>query len=182
MKKGKRIVKYATISYCVFRDFWFGRKKVWMLEKGKREGDPNSRSYTLPGGKLESWEKGLNNPEGRLAASLREMENETGMIPKNPVLRGVILFDNSERTFPDWPNLDDFLVYIYTSTKYKLGKKKEDEGKPWKIYLDKINDVPTKNPGDKEMYKWLKDGRNFYGVIKHKGDNLDEEGTWVDFF
>jgi len=32
------------------------------------------------------------------------------------------------------------------------------------------------------MYKWLKDGRNFFGVIKHKGNEIDEEGTWIDFY
>ncbi len=31
------------------------------------------------------------------------------------------------------------------------------------------------------MYGWLKDGRNFVGIIKHKGNEIDEDGTWVDY-
>jgi len=32
------------------------------------------------------------------------------------------------------------------------------------------------------MYEWLKDGRYFVWVIKHKGTELDYEATFVDFF
>jgi len=36
---------------------------ILIVEKVERENDPNSGYYTLPGGKLESFEKGLNNLE-----------------------------------------------------------------------------------------------------------------------
>ncbi len=112
---------------------------------------------------------------------IRETIDETGIEPIKPVLIGVILFDNKGRTFPNWPNPDNFLVYIFSATKFKGNARKSDEGIPHPIPLNKVNEVPS-NPGDKKMYEWLKDGRNFMGVIKHKGNEIDEEGTFVDYF
>lgn len=156
-------------------------KKVLMLSKFKRENDPNSGFCTLPGGKLEPNEKGKN-VQGRLESVIRENLDETGLKLLNPRLIGMVLFDNSERIFDDWKNPTDFLVYIYYSDKYQ-GKLKEkcDEGIPvW------INEITVKNlpqhEGNKKIYEWIKTGKYFSGVVKHKGKVLDEEGTFVDFF
>ena len=169
-------MKYGTMTYIVSK-----RGHVLMIKKGVRENDPNSGYFTLPGGKLEKDERGLMNPEGRLKSAIRETEDETGIIPVNPVLRGVILFDNKDRKFDNWPNPDNFYVYIYSATKYSGNPKKSDEGVPVTVLENKLKEVPS-NPGDKLMYDWLKNGRNFIGVIKHKGIEVDPEGTWVDFF
>jgi len=168
-------MKYATLTYLV------SKGKVLMLKKPERENDPNSGFFAIPGGKLEKNEKGLDNPKGRLESCIRETREETGIEPINPVLRGVILFDNNGRTFSNWPNPDDFYVYIYSTTKFKGKVKRSDEGIPYSVPLAKVKEVPS-NLGDKKMYEWLKDGRNFIGVIKHKGKELDETGTFVDYF
>jgi len=168
-------MKYGTMVYLV------SKGKVLMLKKYERKDDPNSGYFTLPGGKLEKYEKGLDNSQGRLKSCVRETIDETGIEPINPVLRGVILFDNNGRTFSNWPNPDDFYVYIYSTTKFKGKVKRSDEGIPYSVPLAKVKEVPS-NLGDKKMYEWLKDGRNFIGVIKHKGKELDETGTFVDYF
>jgi len=31
------------------------------------------------------------------------------------------------------------------------------------------------------MYEWLKEGKRFFGVIKHKGNEIDEKGSWVNW-
>ena len=152
-----------------------------MIKKEVRKDDPNSGYFTLPGGKLEDYEKGLNYPRGRLKSAVRETVDETGIEAIKPVLKGVILFDNDGRTFPNWPNPDNFLVYIYSATEFKGEPKKSDEGRPRTIPLNKVNEVPS-NSGDKKMYEWLKDGRRFMGVIKHKENEIDESGTFVDYF
>ena len=88
---------------------------------------------------------------------------------------------NILRTFSNWKNPDNFYVYIYSAKKFKGEPKESDEGKPRTISLNKVNEVPS-NPGDKKMYEWLKDGRNFIGVIKHNKNKIDEAGTFVDYF
>jgi ADP-ribose pyrophosphatase YjhB (NUDIX family) len=169
-------MKYGTMMYLVS-----DKGNVCMIEKVSRKNDPNSGYITLPGGKLKEDEKGLNNSEGRLKSVLRETEEEVGIKPVNPVLRGIIFFDNKDRTFDNWKNPDNFLVYIFYAENYRGKVRKSDEGKPRTVSLDKVGEVPS-NPGDEKMYEWLKDGRNFFGVIKHKGNEIDEKGTWVDFY
>ena len=154
---------------------------VLILRKGIRENDPNSGYETLPGGKLENDEKGLNNPNGRLESCARETEDETGIKPLELKLRGVILFDNSEREFQNWKNHDNFYVYIYSTTQKQGELKQSDEGIPMYIPSEQLTDL-AQNSGDKKMYEWLENGRNFTGVIKHKGRELDIQGTFVDFF
>jgi len=168
-------MKYGTMVYLV------SKGKVLMLKKYERKDDPNSGYFTLPGGKLEKYEKGLDNSQGRLKSCVRETIDETGIKPLGLVLRGVILFDNEGRTFSNWPNPDNFYVYIYSATKFRGEPKRSDEGIPYSVPLAKVKEVPS-NPGDKKMYEWLEDGRDFIGVIKHKGNDLDEEGTFVDYF
>jgi len=169
-------MKYGTAGYLNCD------KGILMLEKNERKDDPNSGYFALPGGKLKEYEKGLDTPKGRLESVIRETKNETGIKLINPLLRGLILFDNSERIFDNWLNPDDFYVYYYSAKKY-LGKLKEsDEGVPfWISSLEEIDSLP-KNEGDKLIYEWIKDGRNFLGVIKHKEKELDESGTFVDYF
>jgi ADP-ribose pyrophosphatase YjhB (NUDIX family) len=169
-------MKYGTMTYIVSEN-----NNVLMIKKEIRQNDPNSGYFTLPGGKLEDFEKGLKNLEGRAKSAIRETKDETGIIPIKPVLRGVIFFDNKDRKFPNWPNPDNFYVYIFYTNKYRGEPKQSDEGIPITVPLCKVKEIPS-NPGDKKMYEWLDDGRNFIGVIKHKGDKIDPEGTWVDFF
>jgi 8-oxo-dGTP diphosphatase len=169
-------MKYGTMSYLVCD------KGILMLKKVERENDPNSGYCTLSGGKLEKCEKGLYNLEGRIKSVIRETRDETGITLINPVLRGTILFDNKDRTFPNWLNVDNYLVQIYSATEYIGELKKSDEGTPfWASSWEEIDSLPQ-NPGDTKMYEWLRDGRNFIGVIKHKGNEIDEDGTWVDYF
>jgi len=168
-------MKYGTMSQI------FKGEKILMVQKTKREGDPNSGFYTLPGGKLKESEKG-GNPEGRLESAIRETREETGLIMVNPLLRGVILFDNEGRDFPNWPNPDNFLVYIYSSFEQQENlKKRTSEGRPVWVCKSEIPNLPQ-NPGDKMMYKWLKIPNFFAGVIKHKGNELDKEHTFVDYY
>jgi 8-oxo-dGTP diphosphatase len=173
------MMKYGTMSYIT------SDKGILMINKNKRENDPNSGFYTLPGGKLEPYEKGLNNPEGKSKSAIRETKDEAGITLINPLIRGAILFDNKDRTFPNWPNPDNFLVYMFSATEYEGELKESNEGVPCWVLPEKLLFLPM-NPGDKLMYEWLMSekfvkGENFFGVIKHNGNEIDEGGSWVDW-
>ena len=154
---------------------------VLMIKKTERQNDPNSGFFTLPGGNLKNFERGAN-PTGRLESAIREIEEESGLTLIKPVLRGVILFDNAGRVFDNWPNPQDFLVSIFSARQYSGRlKTKTREGIPLWIAEKDIGGLP-KNPGDAKMYEWLKDPRYFMGVIRHNERELDESGTFVDYF
>ena len=166
-------MKYGALSYLSVNG------KVLMIQKIKRENDPNSGYYTLPGGKLKPYER--KSTQGRLEGAIRETKEETGLRLINPVFRGIILFHNRERTFDNWKNPQDYLVYIFEAKKYTgILKSSSDEGIPLWIDETEISNLPQ-NHGDKKMYEWLKDSRNFKGIIKHRGNILDESGTSVRY-
>src|SRR3989344_3592176 len=166
-------MKYGTLCY-IYHD-----NKVLIVKKLERENDPNSGFYVLPGGKLEESEKGFS-LNGRLESITREFSDETGLTIRNPRLRGVILFDNFERTFDNWKNSQDFFVYVFSAEEFSGELRSSDEGEPLWINEQDIENLP-RNQGDVKIYEWLKDGRYFAGVIKHKGKELDSEGTFVDY-
>jgi ADP-ribose pyrophosphatase YjhB (NUDIX family) len=152
-----------------------------MIKKGIREDDPNSCYFTLPGGKLESEEKGLKSVEGRIISAKRETKSETGIDLKHLILIGTILFNNQDRTFKNWKNPEDFLVYIFKANSGSGRLKENDGGIPYWKSISELKNLPQ-NPGDKLMYSWIKTGKKFFGVIKHNGNEIDYDGTWVDFF
>lgn len=171
------------MMYLQPNNFHFAHKEssVLMVKKGKRLDDPNSGFYTLPGGKLKNMEMGLSD-KGRLECAVRETKEETGIIPLYPTLRGVILFDNSERVFSDWRKPEDFLVYMFEASHYSGELKETDEGTPLWIPENEIPMLP-KNPGDDRMYSWLRNGNKFMGLIKIKDkDEIIEQKTFVDYF
>ena len=173
-------MKYGTMNYIK------SDKGILMIKKNIRENDPNSGYFTLPGGKLEDYETGLNHPEGRLESSIRENPEETGIKPINSILRGTILYDNKDRIYPNWKKKEDYLVYLFSTTKYVGELKESDEGIPVWVPESKIPSL-QKNAGDNLMYGCLmdekfKNGKNFMIVIKHKGNEIDEEGSLVDWF
>ena len=158
--------------------------KVLMVRKPSKKRDPNSGLCTLPGGKLEDPEKGLNSLKGRLEAAVRETQQETGLRIFEPVVRGVILFDNKERTFDRWENPPDYLVHVVLSTSCigHLVEKGDGEETPFWVHEYDIPRLP-KNAGDGMIYEWIRwSQKPFFGVIKHKGRVLDEQGTFVDYF
>jgi 8-oxo-dGTP diphosphatase len=171
-----RKMEYGVMSHLSIDDM------VLMIMKNEREDDPNSGLFTLPGGKLKAWEKGLDNLDGRLEAAVRETQEETGLILINPLLRGVILFDNNGRIFDNWQKPTHYLVYMFGAEEYVGELKSEtEEGRPLWVSEIGLPSVP-KSVGDEKIYEWLRDPRYFMGIIRHKGKVLDEAGTFVTYF
>ena len=167
---------YGTLIYMPVND------QVLMVKKSEGGRDPNAGCNTLPGGKLEAHEKG-GNPKGRLERAVLECQQETGLTPINPKLRGIILFDNKERNFRSFSNSIDYMVYVFVSTEYTGTMVEKGDGGELPFLAPKT-EIPKlhKNAGDNKIYEWLKDGRTFMGIIKHHGEEIDELGTFVEYF
>ena len=167
-------MKYGTLCYLSVSN------EVLMLQKPKRENDPNSEMFTIPGGKLKPNE--ALDPDGILKSCYREVKEETGLYVLEPRFAGTVLFDNSEKIFRRWKNPEDYYVFIFTANNFNGNLIEEsDEGIPQWIRENDINNLP-KNAGDMRLYEWIRSRRRFAGVIKHKGIELDEEGTFVEYF
>ena len=76
-----------------------------MLHRVKKQNDIHEGKWNGLGGKLEEGES----PE---ECVIREVYEESGLIIKNPMLKGII-------TFPKFDEIDDWLVFIYTANNFK---------------------------------------------------------------
>lgn len=79
--------------------------RTLMLHRNKKEGDVHRGKWNGLGGKLEEGES----PEDCVAREIRE---ECGLELKEPRLRGVL-------TFPAFKAGEDWLVFVYTATRFE---------------------------------------------------------------
>ena len=111
------------------------------------------------GGKLENGES----PE---ECVIREVYEESGLTIKNPTLRGIM-------TFPKFDDIDDWLVFLYTSNEFKGNLIESEEG-----ILNWINNNEILNlnlwDGDKIYLAWLKQDKFFSAKFIYKNRELKD--------
>lgn len=140
--------------------------KTLMLHRTKKEKDYSKDKWLGIGGHIEDGET----PD---EAMLREIMEEAGIVPLNLKLRGII-------TFPAFDLNDNTdIMFLYTANDYKGELIICNEGDLEWVETSKINELNIW-PGDREYFKWLKDGRFFVGKIVYK--NQVFEHSEVNFY
>ena len=134
-------------------------KRTLMLHRIKKENDMHEGKWNGLGGKLENGES----PE---ECVIREVYEESGLTIKNPTLRGIM-------TFPKFDDIDDWLVFLYTSNEFKGNLIESDEG-----ILNWINNNEILNlnlwDGDKIYLAWLKQDKFFSAKFIYKNRELKD--------
>lgn len=118
-------------------------------------------------GKLEAWET----PQ---ECVIREIEEETGLIAKNPDFKGMI-------TFPQlWKKQEDWVVYIFVVTEFSGELSECSEGNLKWIDNEKLLDLHLWE-GDRIFIPWLSEDRFFSGKFEYGAD--EKLKNWsVDFY
>ena len=130
-----------------------------MLHRVKKKNDIHEGKWNGLGGKLESGES----PE---ECVIREVYEESGLIIKNPNLRGIM-------TFPKFDDIDDWLVFLYTATDFNGDLIESNEG-----VLKWINNNEILNlnlwEGDKIYLDWLNQDKFFSAKFIYKKRSLKD--------
>ena len=130
-----------------------------MLHRVKKKNDIHEGKWNGLGGKLESGES----PE---ECVIREVYEESGLIMKNPNLRGIM-------TFPKFDDIDDWLVFLYTATDFNGDLIESNEG-----VLKWINNNEILNlnlwEGDKIYLDWLNQDKFFSAKFIYKKRSLKD--------
>jgi len=142
-----RKIQPATLCYLS------RHQKTLMLHRIKKEGDVHKGKWNGLGGKFLPGES----PE---TCVKREVKEESGLTIANPQLRGVI-------TFPLFTKNTDWLVFVYTATRFSGKLKESDEGVLQWIPTNKIHALPLW-PGDRIFLKWLNQRRFFSATFRYK--------------
>ena len=134
-------------------------KRTLMLHRIKKENDMHEGKWNGLGGKLEQGES----PE---ECVVREVYEESGLTIKNPTLRGIM-------TFPKFDDIDDWLVFLYTSNEFKGNLIESDEGDLNWIGNDEILNLNLWD-GDKIYLDWLKQDKFFSAKFIYKNRELKD--------
>ncbi|NNN07186.1 MAG: 8-oxo-dGTP diphosphatase [Elusimicrobia bacterium] len=122
--------------------------RTLMLHRNKKEGDAHRGKWNGLGGKFEAGES----PEDCVR---REVLEESGLTLLDPRLRGVL-------SFPGFRSGEDWLVFLYTATKFTGTLGVCAEGDLEWIDDAKLLDRPLWE-GDRVFLPWL-DGERFFSA------------------
>jgi 8-oxo-dGTP diphosphatase len=146
-------MKLATLCYIKHEG------KTLMLHRVKKENDMHMGKWNGLGGKLEEGET----PE---ECVIREVKEESGLIIKNPRLRGVL-------TFPKFSKNEDWYAFVFTVSEFEGELIDSREGI---LKWVEDSDVLSLNlwEGDKVFLKWLEEEKFFSGKFVYVDGKLQE--------
>ncbi|MGB9664821.1 MAG: NUDIX hydrolase [Ignavibacteria bacterium] len=133
-------MKLATLCYV------FDGNRVLMINRNKRENDMHLGKWNGLGGKFNPGET----PE---ECVIREVYEESGLLIKNPILKGFL-------TFPAFDDEEDWYVFVFTANEFSGKLIESEEGELEWIEWEKVTDLPLWE-GDKYFLEWIKQDRFF---------------------
>ncbi|MBU0511624.1 MAG: 8-oxo-dGTP diphosphatase [Chloroflexi bacterium] len=147
-------MKLATLGY-IQRD-----GHTLMIHRIKKENDIHAGKWNGLGGKFEPGET----PE---ECVIREIREESGLVARNPILRGVI-------TFPGFANDEDWYAFVFVVSEFE-GQILDDSTEG---YLKWIPDSELLDlnlwEGDKIFIPWLARSDFFSGKFVYTNKQLVE--------
>jgi 8-oxo-dGTP diphosphatase len=135
-------MKLATLCYVIDKS----QNKTLMIHRVKKENDYHEGKWNGLGGKLESGES----PEDCV---IREIKEEAGLTIKNPRMHGFI-------TFPNFDEVDDWYVFIFTAEDFEGNLIDSPEGNLKWIFNDELTSLNLWD-GDRIFLEWLFQNRFF---------------------
>jgi 8-oxo-dGTP diphosphatase len=128
-----------------------------MIHRVKKKNDMHEGKWNGLGGKLEPGET----PE---ECVVREVREESGLLIKNPLLKGLL-------TFPAFNGFDDWYVFMFVATEFEGDLIDSAEGD-----LRWIDDSELLNlnlwDGDKIFLKWMDRNGFFSAKFTYKNGKL----------
>lgn len=131
--------------------------RTLMLHRNKKDGDVHKGKWNGLGGKFDAGES----PE---ECVIREIREESGLTLLDPRLRGVL-------TFPAFKNGEDWLVFVYTATRFEGGLIPCAEGDLEWVEDSRLMGLPLWE-GDLIFLPWLDQERFFSGKFVYRDGRL----------
>jgi len=149
-------MKLATLCYVTDKK----NNSTLMIHRVKKENDYHHGKWNGLGGKLERGES----PE---ECAIREIKEESGLIVKDIVLKGMI-------TFPLFDGKDDWYVFLFVTDSFEGELIESNEGNLAWIPNEKLTKINLWD-GDKIFIPWLSGDRFFSAKFNYN------DGEFVDY-
>lgn len=130
-------------------------KKVLMLHRVKKENDIHYGKYNGLGGKAR-------HTETPLECVIREVKEESGLLIKEPVLKGII-------RFPYFDGTNTWTVFVYRADKFSGKISVCNEGDLVWIDIKDLNKINLWE-GDRYFLKYVFDKKSFFYAIFYYRD------------
>ncbi len=147
-------MKLATLCY-LRRD-----NHILMMHRVKKENDMHAGKWNGLGGKFEPGES----PE---ECAKREIQEESGLIPKKLILKGVL-------TFPAFSDFEDWYAFVFVVPEFEGQMIDSNEGNLKWILNDALLDLNLWE-GDRVFLPWL-DRPDFFS-----GKFVYDEGEFISY-
>lgn len=152
-------MKLATLCYIKKNG------QTLMMHRIKRKDDLHFGKWNGLGGKMQPGET----PE---ECVIREIEEESGLLIKDPLLKGFL-------TFPSFDKWDDWYVFVFTACRFKGKLLDSAEG-----YLKWVDDCGLLKldlwEGDHIFLPWLQDKKFFSAKFNYQNGRLKNHS--VNFY
>ena len=132
-------------------------ERTLMMHRNKKDGDVHRGKWNGLGGKLDSGES----PD---ECVVREIREESGLTLLDPKLRGVL-------TFPAFKPGEDWLVFVYTATRFEGELGACAEGDLEWVSGERLATLPLWE-GDRIFLPWLEQERFFSGKFVYREGRL----------
>jgi 8-oxo-dGTP diphosphatase len=152
-------MQLATLCYLI------DNNSTLMLYRNKKKNDYHQGKWTVPGGKFEQGES----PE---ECAIREVKEESGLIMKNPKMKGFI-------TFPLFDGKKDWYVFLFTAHEFEGKLIDSNEGMLEWMPNDKLLELNLWD-GDKIFIPWLFQDKFFSAKFVYKNGIFIEHS--VEFY
>ncbi|MCE7939693.1 DNA mismatch repair protein MutT [bacterium] len=128
-----------------------------MVHRNKKPGDMHAGKWNGLGGKFEPGES----PE---ACAVREIFEESGLVARDPALRGFL-------TFPGFQGDDDWYAFVFVVTAFEGALIDSPEGDLAWVPDERLLDLPLWE-GDRIFLPWLDRPGFFSGTFRYAGERL----------
>jgi len=120
-------------------------------------------TYSPPGGKVKN--------ENLESGAIREVLEETNIKINSLVYRGRVLFLNERRTIKGKSMQANWEVYFYDVFDFDDSQARAKEGALAWVKNESVPSLPL-HEGDRIIWSWLKEYREFEAEIEHEGERL----------
>lgn len=128
-----------------------------MLYRNKKENDIHQGKYNGLGGKLEEGETPYE-------CVIREVKEESGLVIKNPILKGFL-------RFPKFDGVNCWNVFVYLAKDFKGKIKRSNEGELVWVDIKMLSNLNLWE-GDRYFLKYVFRNGFFYGVFYYRDKKL----------
>ena len=156
-------MKLATLCYVINKT----ENSTLMIHRVKKENDYHEGKWNGLGGKFEQGET----PE---ECAVREVQEESGLIMKNPRLHGFL-------TFPMFDEVDDWYVFVFTASEFEGKLITSNEGNLKWIKNEELFSLNLWE-GDKIFLEWVFQNKPNPGNFKFFSAKFNyNNGKFLDY-